>query len=119
MHDNINTVDAEEIGNGYEDREKYEEGERFVEENLWVKLERFGKKISFTKDILALVRYLKDGGVSWHRKSIVIGALVYFIVPIDTIPDLSPLVGYLDDLGVITAVLKFMGSEIIPYYTKS
>jgi uncharacterized membrane protein YkvA (DUF1232 family) len=88
----------------------------FVEENLWEKLERVGKKISFAKDILALVRYMRDPIVSWHRKAIVVGALIYFISPVDAIPDIAPLVGYLDDLGVITAVLKFLGHELIPYY---
>ena len=93
-----------------------EEKIKFVEENLWEKLERVGKKISFAKDILALVRYMRDLFVSWHRKAIVVGALIYFISPIDAIPDIAPLVGYLDDLGVITAVLKFLGHELIPYY---
>ena len=93
-----------------------EEKIKFVEENLWEKLERVGKKISFAKDILALVRYMRDPLVSWHRKAIVVGALIYFISPIDAIPDIAPLVGYLDDLGVITAVLKFLGHELIPYY---
>jgi uncharacterized membrane protein YkvA (DUF1232 family) len=88
----------------------------FVEENLWTKLQRSGKKISFAKDILALFNYMKDPVVSWHRKAIVVAALIYFIVPIDAVPDISPLVGYLDDLGVIAALLKFLGSEILPYY---
>lgn len=98
--------------------ETFEKKKEFVEENLWAKLEKFGKKISFAKDIVALFRYMQDPNVSWYRKSIVVGALVYFIVPIDAIPDLTPLVGYLDDLGVITAVLKFLGHELIPYYDK-
>ena len=89
---------------------------KYVEENLWEKLERVGKKISFAKDILALVKYMRDPLVSWHRKAIVVAGLVYFITPIDTIPDIVPLIGYLDDLGVITAVLKFLGHELIPYY---
>ena len=59
---------------------------------------------------------MRDQFVSWHRKAIVVGALIYFISPIDTIPDLVPLFGYLDDLGVITALMKFLGSELIPYY---
>jgi len=92
--------------------------EKYIDENLWEKLERVGKKISFAKDILALVNYMRDPNVSWHRKSIVIGALIYFIVPIDAIPDIAPLVGYLDDLGVIAAVLKYLGNELIPYYNK-
>lgn len=99
------------------DREK-ETAEKieFVESNIWKKLEAVGKKISFAKDILALVNYMRDPLVSWYRKAIVVAALIYFISPIDTIPDLTPLFGYLDDLGVITALLKFLGSELIPYY---
>ena len=97
-------------------KKEYEPKTEYVEENLWYKLEKVGKKISFAKDIMALFRYLQDSFVSWHRKAIVIAALIYFISPIDTIPDVAPLFGYLDDLGVITALLKFLGSELIPYY---
>jgi uncharacterized membrane protein YkvA (DUF1232 family) len=93
-----------------------EESVKFVEENLWTKLERVGKKISFAKDIIALVNYMRDPYVSWHRKAIVAGALIYFISPIDTVPDIAPLIGYLDDLGVITALMKYLGSELTPYY---
>lgn len=96
--------------------EEYKEKEKFVDENLWGKLEKSGKRISFAKDILALYRYMKDPLVKWYRKAIVVAALVYFIVPIDTIPDLTPLFGYLDDLGVITALLKYLGSELLEYY---
>jgi uncharacterized membrane protein YkvA (DUF1232 family) len=96
--------------------EDQQEKEKFVDENLWNKLESSGKRISFAKDILALYKYMKDPFVRWYRKAIVIAALVYFIVPIDTIPDLTPLFGYLDDLGVITALLKYLGSELIQYY---
>ncbi|PIQ09329.1 MAG: hypothetical protein COW71_07315, partial [Ignavibacteriales bacterium CG18_big_fil_WC_8_21_14_2_50_31_20] len=87
-----------------------------VEAKLWVKLEKVGKKISFAKDLIALYHYLIDKNVSWHRKAIVAGALIYFVVPFDTVPDLMPLFGYMDDLGVIAATLKFLGSELIPYY---
>ncbi|NCQ17424.1 MAG: hypothetical protein COZ80_08770 [Ignavibacteria bacterium CG_4_8_14_3_um_filter_37_9] len=98
--------------------DKIKDDINYVEENLWVKVERIGKKISFAKDIMALYRYMKDRYVSWHRKAIVAAALIYFISPIDAIPDITPLVGYLDDLGVITALLKYLGSELIPYYEK-
>jgi uncharacterized membrane protein YkvA (DUF1232 family) len=112
--DELNELDELDFGGETETAEKI----KYVEENLWEKLERVGKKISFAKDILALVNYMRDPYVSWHRKAIVVAALVYFISPIDTIPDIAPLVGYLDDLGVITALLKFLGHELIPYYEK-
>ena len=80
------------------DKEKVEKNIEYVDENLWNKLEKSGRRISFAKDVLALYRYMKDPFVKWYRKAIVVAALIYFIVPIDTIPDITPLFGYLDDL---------------------
>jgi len=98
--------------------EEYEQKSRYVNENLWEKVERVGQKISFAKDIMALFNYFMDKHVSWHRKTIVVAALVYFIAPVDAIPDIAPLIGYMDDLGVITALMKYLGSELIPYYDR-
>ena len=41
---------------------------------------------------------------AWAR-SVIYGALGYFIFPIDAIPDLTPIAGYADDLGVLAAAL--------------
>ena len=104
---------------GGKTEEEVNENIKYVEENLWAKLERVGKKISFAKDIFALYRYIRDPIVSWHRKAIVVAGLIYFICPIDAIPDITPFIGYLDDLGVIAALLKFLGHELVPYYDPS
>jgi uncharacterized membrane protein YkvA (DUF1232 family) len=39
---------------------------------------------------------------------VIFGALVYFIAPIDAIPDLTPLVGFTDDLGALAAALAMV-----------
>jgi len=118
IFDDLGDLNELDFGERSEEEIKkdYEQKAEYVEKNLWYKLEKAGKKISFAKDIMALFSYMQDSFVSWHRKAIVIAALIYFISPIDTIPDVAPLFGYLDDLGVITALLKFLGSELIPYY---
>lgn len=108
--------DINEFEQNYNSPAKVEKGEEEVEERLWNKVERVGSKINFGKDVKALYRYMRDKSVPWYRKSIVVGALIYFISPIDAIPDIAPLIGYLDDLGVIMAVVKYLGSEIVPYY---
>lgn len=41
---------------------------------------------------------------AWAR-SVIYGALGYFIFPLDAIPDLTPIAGYADDLGVLAAAL--------------
>jgi uncharacterized membrane protein YkvA (DUF1232 family) len=112
-------AELDNIYSGYSSEDEYIADEKFVESNIWQKLEKVGKKISFTKDIIALINYMRDNKVSWHRKAIVVSALIYFISPIDAVPDIAPLVGYLDDLGVIAALLKYLGSELVPYYNKN
>jgi len=105
-----------DLTSDYESHDKFNEGKEYIEENLWAKVEKVGKKLSFTKDIKALFNYFTDAGIPWYRKSIVVGALIYFIMPIDSIPDIAPLIGYLDDLGVITAVIKYLGNELNQFY---
>jgi uncharacterized membrane protein YkvA (DUF1232 family) len=107
---------VDELDFGGETEEQALRKVKFVEDNLWTKLEHAGKKITFAKDIKALFYYMKDPYVAWHRKAIVVAGLIYFLVPIDAIPDFSPVVGFLDDLGVITSLLKYLGKELVPYY---
>jgi len=110
------TKDFDVLDFGEKTEDEVVEGIQYVEANLWPKLEKAKRRISFAKDIMALVRYIRDPGVAWTRKAVVVAGLIYFISPIDVIPDFIPVVGYLDDLGVIVAVLKFLGHELVPYY---
>lgn len=100
----------------FDTEEEVMRGSEYVEERLWNKVERSGSKIRFAKDVKALYRYMRDGAVPWYRKTIVVAALIYFISPIDALPDFAPFFGYLDDLGVIVTAIKYLGSEIVPYY---
>lgn len=53
-------------------------------------------------------RLFQDGRVSpWAKRLIPLGALAYFIMPFDVIPDFLLGVGQVDDLGVI-AVFAFV-----------
>lgn len=45
-------------------------------------------------------------------KTVIYGALAYFVMPLDAIPDVAPLVGYTDDLGAITAALATCAAYI-------
>ena len=87
-----------------------------VKKGFWGKIKEVGKKLPFISDVIALFYYMLDSEVPWYKKSIVVGALAYFISPIDAIPDLAPIIGYLDDAGVIAATVAWFGSELGPYY---
>ncbi|WP_211605080.1 YkvA family protein [Vreelandella arcis] len=45
-------------------------------------------------------------------KTTIYGALGYFISPVDAIPDLAPIVGYADDIGVLAGALAMVAAHI-------
>ena len=47
-------------------------------------------------------------------KAVIIGALGYFISPVDVIPDVTPIVGFADDLGVLAAATASVVTNITP-----
>ena len=61
--------------------------------------------------LLLFYAYKENDTPSWAR-GIVIGALAYFVNPFDSIPDLTPLVGYSDDIGILGFALVTISGYI-------
>ncbi len=55
---------------------------------------------------------LKDEDTPKWAKTTIIGALGYLISPIDAIPDLAPVVGYVDDLGVLAGAFATVAVHV-------
>lgn len=53
--------------------------------------------------------------VPWKTIAAIVGALVYFISPIDVIPDFIPVVGFLDDAAVIGLALNMVQEDLDAY----
>jgi len=56
--------------------------------------------------------YVLSGKISGTDKVIVIAALLYIISPLDLIPDVIPVVGWMDDIGVAAFVLSFISGKL-------
>lgn len=63
---------------------------------------------------LVLFYVLRDPATPARAKAIVIGALGYFIMPLDAIPDLLPGVGFSDDLGALAIAFALVAMHIKP-----
>ncbi|MCT2535217.1 YkvA family protein [Aquibacillus koreensis] len=90
------------------DEDTIQEHEKhFSNEGFWNKLQRFSKKAGSTVVYAVLILYftLQKPEVPLKVKATIAGALGYFILPLDLIPDVALGVGFIDDLGVITAAL--------------
>ena len=88
----------------------------FDEAPLWGKLARFARFAGKVVVERALVLYhcLRDPDTPAWAKSVIAGALGYFVLPIDAIPDLAPFVGYGDDLGALAAALSAVAFYVKP-----
>jgi uncharacterized membrane protein YkvA (DUF1232 family) len=82
-------------------------GKHFSDEKFWEKLKKFAKKAgsSVVYAVLLLYFTLQKPEVPVKAKTIIIGALGYFILPLDLIPDIAVGVGYTDDLGALGVAL--------------
>ena len=95
--------------------EKY--GTYYSDNRLWKKIERVAKKVGATVllPVFTLYYMLQDDKVSLQHKAYIVGALGYFILPIDLIPDgILPVIGFTDDVAVMGLVLKIVKDSITP-----
>lgn len=53
------------------------------------------------RDVLALWLAARDPRVPWYAKAVAAGVAAYALSPIDLIPDVIPVLGYLDDLVIV------------------
>ena len=92
-------------------------GTYYSDNRFWKKVERVAKKVGATVllPVFTLYYMLQDDKVSLQHKAYIVGALVYFILPIDLIPDgILPVIGFTDDIAVMTLVLKLVKDSITP-----
>lgn len=87
---------------------------KFSENKLWKKFSRFARQIGIKTVYSALLMfyaYRRTDTPKW-AKNIIIGVLGYLLTPIDAIPDLSPIIGYTDDLGILSFGLVTIAAYI-------
>ena len=86
----------------------------FSEQGFWNKLKLYarsaGKEV-VEKALLLYYAAQEEKAPAWAKATIA-GALGYFIVPLDAIADLTPAVGYADDLGVLALAIAAVATYI-------
>lgn len=86
--------------------------EKMVHDGLWAKLRRAIGSIDFAREAVASWYCARDPATPAHVKAILIGALAYFILPTDVIPDAILGLGFTDDAAVFWAAWKAVSSHI-------
>lgn len=91
-----------------------DQNESFSDESFWEKVKVFAKSAGQEVIYNALILYYAFPKASPRSKTIITGALAYFISPIDVIPDPIAVIGYSDDIAILLAAVGAVAMEITP-----
>lgn len=76
------------------------------------------RSIRFLPEWSTMVRFLRDPAAGRGSKVLAVIALVYLLWPLDLVPDVAPLVGWLDDIGGLTFATISLITTIRRYQNK-
>src|SRR5262245_60043615 len=81
-------------------------------EQFWRKARRVAASIPFVEDLLTAYYCAFDNAAPLPVKASLVGALAYFLLPTDAIPDVLPVLGFTDDAAMLAAAIELMASHI-------
>lgn len=83
-----------------------------VARGFWPKIRRTAARIPFADQALSVWYAARDPETPATAKGLMLGALAYFVMPIDAIPDVFAGIGFTDDAAVIAALIATLGANI-------
>ena len=85
-----------------------------VRRRFWIKLKRVIAKLPFAEDLLAAYYCAFDKRTPRHVQAALLGAIAYFILPFDFLPDMLPVLGFTDDAAVLATAIRMVATHITP-----
>jgi uncharacterized membrane protein YkvA (DUF1232 family) len=92
-------------------RDKMKRDQQRTEQGFWRKLRCHAGRIPFMDQVLAAYYCAIDPRTPLQAKAVLYGALAYFVLPLDIIPDFIAGFGYTDDAAVLAAAIR----SILPH----
>ncbi|MDP1913118.1 YkvA family protein [Brevundimonas sp.] len=83
-----------------------------VQKGFWPKIRRTAARIPFARQVVSVWYSARDPETPTAAKGIMLGALAYFVLPFDAIPDIFAGIGFTDDAAVIAALIATLGANI-------
>jgi uncharacterized membrane protein YkvA (DUF1232 family) len=96
----------------FEPADRLAEDRDTLRKRFWLKLKRVAAKLPFVEDLLAAYYCAFDKETPRHVQAALLGAIAYFILPFDFIPDMLPVLGYTDDAAVLATAIRLVAAHI-------
>ena len=99
---------------GFGPAEQLAKDRESVRRRFWIKLKRVVANLPFAEDLLAAYYCAFDKQTPRHVQVALLGAIAYFILPFDFIPDMMPILGFTDDAAVLATAIRMVATHIKP-----
>jgi uncharacterized membrane protein YkvA (DUF1232 family) len=103
-----------DYGVGFEPADRLAKDPESLRRRFWIKLKQVAGKLPFTEDLLAAYYCAFDRQTPRHVQAALLGAIAYFILPFDFIPDMLPVLGFTDDAAVLATAIRLVSAHILP-----
>jgi len=103
---------ASDFSAGFEPADRLAGDRESVRKRFWIKLKQVAAKLPFTEDLLAAYYCAFDKATPRHVQVALLGAIAYFILPFDFVPDMMPVLGFTDDAAVLATAIRLVASHI-------
>ena len=103
---------AADFSAGFEPADRLAQDRESVRKRFWIKLKRVAAKLPFAEDLLAAYYCAFDKHTPRHVQVALLGAIAYFILPFDFIPDMMPVLGFTDDAAVLATAIRMVATNI-------
>ncbi len=105
---------ASEHTAGFDPAEQLAKDRESMRRRFWIKLKRVIAGLPFAEDLLAAYYCAFDKQTPRHVQVALLGAIAYFILPFDFIPDMMPVLGFTDDAAVLATAIRMVATHIRP-----
>ena len=86
--------------------------EERVRRAFWPKVKRVAARLPFAENLVAAYYCAFDRQTPMQVKAALLGALAYFVLPADAMPDILPMLGYTDDALVLVTALRMVSGHV-------
>jgi uncharacterized membrane protein YkvA (DUF1232 family) len=97
---------------GFEPADRLAQDRESVRRRFWIKLKQVIAKLPFAEDLLAAYYCAFDKQTPRHVQAALLGAIAYFILPFDFVPDMLPVLGFTDDAAILATAIRMVAGHI-------
>jgi uncharacterized membrane protein YkvA (DUF1232 family) len=105
---------ATEHSVGFEPADRLAQDPESLRQRFWLKLKKIAVKLPFMEELLAAYYCAFDRQTPRHVQVALLGAIAYFVLPFDFMPDLLPILGFTDDAAILATALRMVATHITP-----